>query len=132
MARREGEKQQILNQLTDTLCETILSMEIGSKTSIERLVNRHYERLGYESRHLGINLGWCWTKDGGKTYVVAGDDLFTVLDLATEKLEGKRTLDLSEYENLLVGLPYNLNFTIREACENLNFKITLTADVEDS
>ena len=114
MARREGKKQQILNRLADTLCETILSMEIGSRTSIWRLVNRHYESLGYEPRHLGINLGWGWTKDSGKTYVVAGDDLFTVLALVTEKLEGKRTLDFSEYENMVVGLPYNLDFTIRD------------------
>ena len=113
MARREGKKHQILNRLADSLCETILSMEIGSKTSIGRLVNRHYESLGYEPRHLGINLGWGWTKDGGKTYVVAGDDLFTVLALVTEKLEGKRTLDYSEYENMVVGLPYHLDFTIR-------------------
>ena len=113
MPRREGKKQQILNLLTDALCETILSMEIGSKTSIGRLVNQHYERLGYQSRHLGINLGWGWTKDGGETHVVAGDDLFTVLDLVTEKLEGKRTLDYSEYENMVVGLPYHLDFTIR-------------------
>ena len=113
MARREGKKKQILNRLADTLCETILSMEIGSKTSIGRLVNHHYESLGYEPWHLGINLGWGWTKDGGETYVVAGDDLFTVLDLVTEKLEGKRTLDFSEYENMIVGLPYNLDFTVQ-------------------
>ena len=113
MARREGKKAQILNRLTDALCETILSMEIGSKTSIGRLVNQHYESLGYETRHLGINLGWGWTKDSGKTYVVAGDDLFAVLDQVTEKLEGKRILDFSEYEYQLVGLPYQLDFTIR-------------------
>ena len=117
MPRREDKKQQILNLLTDALCETILNMEIGSKTSIGRLVNQHFESLGYEPRHLGISLGWGWTKDGGKNYVVAGDDLFTVLDLVTEKLEGKRTLDFSEYENTVVGLPYNLDFTIRDACE---------------
>ena len=114
MARREGKKQQILTRLTDALCETILSMELGSKTSIGRLVKQHYESLGYEPRHLGINLGWGWTKDSGKTYVLAGDDLFTVLALVTEKLEGKRTLDFSEYENMVVGLPYNLDFTIRD------------------
>ena len=65
---------------------------------------------GYETRHLGINLGWGWTKDSGKTYVVAGDDLFAVLDQVTEKLEGKRILDFSEYEYQLVGLPYQLDF----------------------
>lgn len=114
MARREGKKQQILNRLADTLCERILSMEIGSQTSIWRLVNQHYESLGYEPQHLGINLGWGWTKDGGNTYVVAGDDLFTILDLVTEKLKGKRTLDFSKYENLIVGRPYSLDFTIQK------------------
>ena len=55
------------------------------------------------------------TKDSGKTYVIASSDLFEVLDCIMKKLEGKRVLDFSEYEDMIVGLPFNLNFTIREA-----------------
>lgn len=90
-------------------------MDKGSKASIARLVQLHYELLGYESRHLGINHGYGWTTDSGKTYGIASGDLFEVLDCIMKKLEGKRVLDFSEYENMIVGLPFNLNFTIREA-----------------
>ena len=90
-------------------------MDIGSKASIARLVQLHYELLGYESRHLGINQGNGWTKDSGKTYGIASGDLFEVLDCIMKKLEGKRVPDFSEYEDMIVGLPFNLNFTIREA-----------------
>lgn len=114
MPRREGNKKQIVGTLVDELSQEILAMDIGSKASIARLVHLHYEPLGYESRHLGINLGYGWTKDNGKTYAIAGSDLFEVLDDVMKKLEGKRVLDFSEYKNMIVGLPYNLNFTIRE------------------
>ena len=90
-------------------------MDIGSKASIARLVQLHYELLGYVSRHLGINYGYGWTKDSGKTYGIASGDLFEVLDCIMKKMEGKRVLDFSEYEDMIVGLPFNLNFTIREA-----------------
>ena len=114
MPRREGNRKQIITRIVDDLSQEIMTMEIGSQASIARLVHLHYEPLGYESKHLGINLGYGWTKDSGKTYVIAGSDLFDVLDGVMKKLKGKRVLDFSEYENMIVGLPFNLNFTVRE------------------
>lgn len=115
MPRREGTKKQIIGRLVDDLSQEILAMDIGSKASIARLVQLHYELLGYESRHLGINHVYGWTKDSGKTYGIASSDLFEVLDCIMKKMEGKRVLDFSEYEDMIVGLPFNLNFIIWEA-----------------
>ena len=66
MARREGKKQQILNRLADSLCETILGMEIGSKTSIGRLVNQHYESLAMKPGTWGSTSAGAGQRTAGK------------------------------------------------------------------
>ena len=43
MPRREGTKKQIIGRLVDELSQEILAMDIGSKASIARLVQLHYE-----------------------------------------------------------------------------------------
>ena len=75
--------------------------------------SEYFRALGYESKHLGIDLGYCWTKDGGKTYAIIEMDLFDVQDQVIQNLEGKRTLDYSHYEDMVVGLPFNLRFILK-------------------
>ena len=114
MAKREGLRKEIIERLSAAITEKILQMDIGSADSIGHLASEYFRALGYESRHLGIDLGYCWTKDGGKTYAIKEMDLFEVQDLVIRNLEGKRTLDYSHYEDMVVGLPFNLRFIIRE------------------
>ena len=114
MAKREGSRKEIIERLSATITEKILQMDIGFADSIGHLASEYFRALGYESRHLGIDLGYCWTKDGGKTYAIKEMDLFEVQDLVVRNLEGKRTLDYSHYEDMVVGLPFNLRFIIRE------------------
>ena len=117
MPPREGDRTTILTVLTDDITKQILSMEIGAQHSIAKLVHAYYTSRGYESKHLGIDLGYSYTKDGGETYVIDGMDMFEILDLVTEKLKGQRILDFSEYEEMIVGLPFNLHFIVREDTE---------------
>ena len=114
MAKREGSRKEIIEKLSAAITEKILQMNIGSSDSIGRLASECYRALGYESKHLGIDLGYCWTKDEGKTYAIKEMDLFDVQDQVIRNLEGKRTLDYSHYEDMVVGLPFNLRFIIRE------------------
>lgn len=114
MAKREGSRKEIIERLSAAITEKILQMDIGSADSIGHLASEYYRALGYESQHLGIDLGYCWTKDGGKTYAIKEMDLFDVQDQVIQNLEGKRTLDYSHYEDMVVGLPFNLRFIIRE------------------
>ena len=114
MAKREGLRKEIIERLSAAITEKILQMDIGSADSIGHLASEYFRALGYESKHLGIDLGYCWTKDGGKTYAIKEMDLFDVQDLVIRNLEGKRTLDYSHYEDMVVGLPFNLRFIIRE------------------
>lgn len=113
MPKREGFRKKIIETVSAAITETILQMDIGSRDSIGHLANEYYRALGYESRHLGIDLGYCWTKDGGRTYAICESDLFDVLDQVVRNLEGKRTLDYSHYEGMVVGLPYSLHFVLR-------------------
>jgi hypothetical protein len=115
MAKRETTKTQVIDRLTEELCDSILNLHIGSKTSIAKLVSRYYTEQGYEFRYIGPEYGHVWTKDGGETFAISDGDLFAVLDRVTKKLKGKRKLDFSEYDDMVVGLPYNLTFTICES-----------------
>lgn len=112
MAKREGSREEIVEKLSASITEKILQMDIGSQNSIGHLASEYYRALGYESRHLGSDLGYCWTKDGGKTYAIKEMDLFDVQDQVIQNLEGKRTLDYSHYEDMVVGLPFNLRFIL--------------------
>ena len=114
MAKREGSRKEIVEKLSEAITEKILQMDIGSQDSIGHLAGEYYRALGYESRHLGIDLGYCWTKDGGKTYSINEMELFDVLDQVIRNLEGKRILYYSHYENMVVGLPFNLRFILRK------------------
>ena len=112
MAKREGSRKEIIERLSAAITEKILQMNIGSSDSIGRLASECYRALGYESKHLGIDLGYCWTKDGGKTYAIKEMDLFDVQDQVIQNLDGKRTLNYSHYEDMIVGLPFNLRFIL--------------------
>jgi len=52
-------------------------------------------------------------KDGGATFAIEDSDQFDVLDQVTKMLDGQRVLDFSQYDGMIVGLPYNLKFTVR-------------------
>jgi hypothetical protein len=115
MAKREENKEQTVDRVVDILCEAILNFETGSKTSISELVGRYYSAQGYEFQYIGTKYGYVWTKDGGETFAIRDADLFSVLDKVTKALKRQRKLDFSEYNDMAVGLPYNLTFTIRES-----------------
>lgn len=114
MARREVNKKAIIKAVSEKVSANILASDIGSETSISYLVSLIYKPQGYEFRHLGIDYGYGWTKDGGRTYAIKDSDLFDVLDQVSQNLSGKRELDFSKYNDMVVGLPYNLQFTIRD------------------
>ncbi len=114
MARREKRKEVVIREVTEMLADWIREMEIGERASINPMVTYHYMQLGYERKHLGIQVGYALTKDGGTTYLLKDTDLFEVMDLLNEKLKGDRRLDFSAYRNMEVGLPYNLTFVVRK------------------
>ena len=115
MAQREGDREQILKELTDAVTSAVLMMEDGGEATIAELAGAWYESRGYEFRHIDINYGFVWTKDGGATYSIEEDDLFDVLDRVTNRLKGKCELDFSAHDGMVEGLPYNLLFKIKTA-----------------
>ncbi len=115
MARRECDREQTIEMLSERVTAAILEMELGGEASIAELAGEWYRSRGYEFRHIGLEHGYVWTRDGGATYAFEDIDLFDVLERVTKKLKGRRVLDFSRYRNLAVGLPYNLQFTVKEA-----------------
>ena len=112
--KRELEREEMLKQVRDALVEEILQLPIGTLISIAQLVNRRYGAQGYQSQHLGVDIGYVWTKDNGATYLLSDADLFEVMDVVQLALRGIRTLDFSAHADQLVGLPYDLPFEILE------------------
>ncbi len=113
MAKRETDKREAVKMLSEKIGERIKEMPTGSKSSISRLINGLLTKDGYENIHLGADVGRAWTKDGGKTYILSEDDLFSVLEETKKLLKGSCVLDFSEYKNKIVGLPFNLSFTVK-------------------
>lgn len=113
MAKREAKKDVVINELVSKLYSIIRSMEEGSETSIGRLVARILMSRGYENHWLDGKHGNGWTKDGGKTFAITDEDLFDILDKTDIALKDDVELDFSKYENMIVGLPYCLEFTVR-------------------
>ena len=114
MAHREGNKSQIIKELSKTVAEAITELREGDEASIAQLVGEWYRGQGYEFKHIDIHHGYVWTKDGGATFALEDSDQFDILNQVTIMLEGKRKLDFSKYDGMVVGLPYNLHFTVRE------------------
>ena len=114
MARREKRKETMIREVVKVMEQEILAMEIGSGDRLGRMVTNYYTQRGYQKKHLGIHIGDALTKDGGETYLLKDTDLFEVLEQLSGKLKGKRILDFSAYDNMFVGLPYNLVFVVRE------------------
>ena len=114
MARREGNKAKTIKMLSEKIAEVILKMNDGDEASIARLVSEWYKSQGYECKYVDSRHGWAWTKDGGVTFALEIDDQFDILEQVTDMLKGKRELDFSAYDGMVVGLPYNLRFKVRK------------------
>ena len=114
MARRERKKDTVIRETVDVLETMIMEMEPGDRASVNPLVYYHYSKLGYEKKHLGFSIGCALTRDGGETYLLKDTDLFEVMEQLESRLKGRRILDLSAYKDMVVGLPYNLTFVVRE------------------
>ena len=65
MAQREGDRKQIIKELTDAVTMAVLAMEDGGEATIAELAGTWYKSCGYEFMHVDIDYGYVWTKDGG-------------------------------------------------------------------
>lgn len=118
MAIREAKRDVILNDISSKLYSAIRAMEDGSQASVGKLVSQLLSSRGYEYRQLDALNGHGWTKDSGKTFIINEMDLFDVLDKTESSLYGDVTLDFSNYQDMIVGLPYNMQFTVRHLQRN--------------
>ena len=103
-------------------------MPIGEKAGISMLVTYLYGKQGYEWKRANLQLGQVLTKDNGETYLIEEDDQFEILDRVDTLLRGKRYLDFSAYDGQIVGLPYNLFFTILEMHGNPIVSVHITEE----
>ncbi len=114
-ANREVERAAAVKEMTATVTDMVRSLPLGSVCAISDIVGAEMETRGYELRHMGIETGYAWTKDGGKTFYLEEDDQFEVLNNVQEKLKDERILDYSQNAGKFLGLPYNLEFEILPA-----------------
>ena len=84
VTKRESDKNEALENVSKAIADTILAMPVGSQSSIRILAGE---------------------------FPVSEEDMFEIQDRVMKALKGKCKLDYSEYDNKVVGLPYNLVFT---------------------
>ena len=106
-------KSDLLEEVSESVKDKILTLPLGSSSTIMELVKQYFMDRNYDRMH-DETKGWGFSKDHGKTFVCLDNDLFTVMDMVDKKLKGYRVLDQSKYFGMIVGLPYNIPFVIRE------------------
>ena len=114
MAVREKKRDVIIDELVSKLYSIVRCMEDGDQATVGGLVSKYLTGRGYEFRWLDGKHDKGWTKDDRKTFYITLDDLFDVMDRLDAALEGEVILDFSQYENMIVGLPFALSFTVRK------------------
>ena len=117
MAIRETKRDVILDETSSKLYAAIRAMEDGSQASFGKLVSQLLSSRGYKYGQLDALNGHGWTKDDGKTFILNEMDLFDVLDKTESALYGDVALDFSDYQDMIVGLPYNMQFTVHQLRE---------------
>lgn len=114
---REVEREIAVKEMTALVADVIRHLPLGTVCTISDIVGGEMESRGYEFRHLGIETGYAWTKDGGMTFYLEEDDQFEILNTVQEELKEERKLDYSANAGQFLGLPYNLEFEILPAAE---------------
>jgi len=125
---REKDREEVIQKISEAVAGKILSMPIGEETSIAGLITYLYGKQGYEWKRPNPQLGQVLTKDDGETYLIVEDEQFEILDRVDTLLRGKRYLDFSAYDGQIVGLPYNLFFTILEMHGNPIVSVHITEE----
>ena len=115
MANRENKKEIIIEDLADQISGKLLQMKPGSRCSIADLVRDSYIPRGYAFVHIGSEMGYVWTRDGGKTFSITDWEQEEVMVRVAKIIKGKRRMDLSSYRGRIAGTPHNLQFVLRRS-----------------
>ena len=92
--------------IADQVYQKIMLLDEGTETSISDIVRELYKENDYGVEQDNV-------------------DLWAVMDIVEEKLDGKRVLDFSKWNGIMAGLPYNLPFVIRNADYKLEIPVHL-------
>lgn len=98
MARREKDKKQTIEDLSEKVYNKILLLDEGTEISISDIVDELYRKQGYKYINLPIQ----------------SRDLFEVFSIVKNKLKNQIILDFSKHDGLPKGLPYNIPFIVRK------------------
>lgn len=101
-------------EIVERIVDLLLLKPYGTEISLRQAFDSAYQDDGYEwVRYEGK--GWVSSNDGGKTYLIEDMELFDVLSQVQKRMkEEERVLDFSKWDDQAVGVPYNLEFVIKE------------------
>lgn len=103
-----------IEEVVWNIVDFLLVQSFGTEISIREAYDTVYAEEGYQWVQFD-GKGWVSSKDGGKTYLIEDMDLFDVLAAVKKELKQEgRILDFSQWEDQCVGVPYNLEFVLRE------------------
>ena len=107
-------EEKVISEISNKIVDWLMSQPYGTEISLSEICDQIYMKEGYKwIRHK--KKGWVSSKDDGKTYLIEDMEFFGILNKVEDTLKTKeRYLDFSKWDNMYVGLPYNIPFVIRK------------------
>ena len=103
-----------IDEIIQNISEYILKQPIGTEMSIRTILEKIYGYLGYQWIYYDERNDWIYSRKSDNACLIAESDLQKVLEEVKKVINrNKIELDFSKWENMYVGLPYNLEFFIR-------------------
>ena len=105
-----------LRGIINNIADYILRLPAGTEISLKEVFDELYLKDGYTWMYKDTNAGWVCTKDECESFLIMDSDLFDVLNGVRKVVKQHEVqLDLSKWDDMCVGLPYNLDFVIRKS-----------------
>ncbi len=105
-----------ISGIINNIADYILRLPAGTEISLKEVFNELYLKDGYKWMYKDTNAGWVCTKDECESFLIMDCDLFDVLNGVRKVVKQHEVqLDLSKWDDMCVGLPYNLDFVVRKS-----------------
>ena len=104
-----------IRDIREKIADYILSQPDGTKISIIDAFEQLYGSDDYRWVYKNTKVGRVYSQDEGATYLIKHDDLWDVLKYVKDEAEDSdKLIDTSSWENFAIGVPYTLNFVVRD------------------
>lgn len=104
-----------IRDIRERIADYIFSLPDGSQISILEAFEHLYGSDEHRWVYKDTKVGRVYSADGGTTYLIKAQDLWEILKYVQDEAEdNEKVIDTSEWDNFAKGVPYILNFVVRD------------------